>query len=111
MLTAGAIAPAVEHIAFPVTGICPRSENLKFYVNCVPQAIGLDQTTGLENGTVFFPALPVPTPICPYPVKISQMRTCSKTDHYFPLVAKGDFRFEKNRFSLKNIHKAIAWKE
>ena len=36
MLTAGAIAPAVEQIASPVTGICPCSENLKFYVNYVP---------------------------------------------------------------------------
>ena len=36
MLTAGAIAPAVEQIASPVTGICPRSENLKLYVNYVP---------------------------------------------------------------------------
>ena len=36
MLTAGAIAPAVEQIASPVTGICPRSENLKFYVNYAP---------------------------------------------------------------------------
>ena len=30
MLTAGAIAPAVEQIASPVTGIYPRSENLTF---------------------------------------------------------------------------------
>ena len=36
MLTAGAIAPTVEQIASPVTGICPCSENLKFYVNYVP---------------------------------------------------------------------------
>ena len=36
MLTPGAIAPAVEQIASPVTGICPHSENLKFYVNYVP---------------------------------------------------------------------------
>ena len=35
-LTAGAIAPVVEQIASPVTGICPRSENLKLYVNYVP---------------------------------------------------------------------------
>ena len=35
MLTAGAIAPAVEQISSPVIGICPRSENLKFYVNYV----------------------------------------------------------------------------
>ena len=33
MLTAGAIAPAVEQIASPVTGICSRSENLNLYVN------------------------------------------------------------------------------
>ena len=36
MLTAGEIAPAIEQIASPVTGICPRSENLKLYVNYVP---------------------------------------------------------------------------
>ena len=35
MLTAGPIAPAVEQIASPVTDVCPRSENLKFYVNYV----------------------------------------------------------------------------
>ena len=35
MITAGAIAPAVEQITSPVTGICPRSENLKCYVNYV----------------------------------------------------------------------------
>ena len=32
MLTAGAITPSVEQIASPVTGICPCSENLKFFV-------------------------------------------------------------------------------
>ena len=63
MLTGG-----VEQIASLVTGICSRSENLKF-VNYV-QSIVMDQTIGLENGIVF-PALPVPTPICPDPVKIS----------------------------------------
>ena len=36
MLTAWAIAPAVEQIASPVTGICPRSENLNFNANYVP---------------------------------------------------------------------------
>ena len=35
MLTAGAIAPAVEQIASPVTGICPRSGSLKLGENYV----------------------------------------------------------------------------
>ena len=35
-LTAGAIAPAVEQIAFPVTGICPAVKPLKLYANYVP---------------------------------------------------------------------------
>ena len=50
-LTAGAIAPAVEQIASPVTGICPRSENLKFYVNYVPCNLLLVKvrSTGLVN--------------------------------------------------------------
>ena len=34
-VTAGTIASADERIASPVAGICPRSETLKFYVNCV----------------------------------------------------------------------------
>ena len=67
---------AVEQIASPVTGICPRSENLKFYMNYVHsdknlQSIGLDLTIDLENNGIVFPALPVPTPICPNPIKIS----------------------------------------
>ena len=52
MLTAGAIAPAVEQIASPVTGICPRSENLKFYVNYVPCNLLFVKvrSTGLHSG-------------------------------------------------------------
>ena len=52
-LTAGAIATTVEQIASPVTGICPRSENLKFYVNYVPYNLLLVKvrSTGLVNNT------------------------------------------------------------
>ena len=35
MLTGEAISPAVEQIASPVTGICPRSGNLKLGENYV----------------------------------------------------------------------------
>ena len=71
MLTAGVIFPAVEQIASPaVTGICLRSENLKLYVNYVPcnPLAWIKLSLGKWDS---FPALLVPTPICPYPVKIS----------------------------------------
>ena len=44
-------------------------------------------------------------------VKISRMRPCSKTDHYFILAAKEDFFALKSNFWVTNLLKVIGWKE
>ena len=53
VLTSGTISPAVEQIASPVTGICPRSECVKFYVNYVPCNLLFEKgrSTGLVKNT------------------------------------------------------------
>ena len=60
MLTGWAIAPAVKQIASPVTGICPRSDNLKFYVNYVPcNLLAWIKLLAWKMGQ-FFPLFPFP---------------------------------------------------
>ena len=71
-----------------------------YFELCSLQAIGLDRTIGLENGTIF-PVLRVPTPTGPDPVKIYWMRPCSKTDLYFFGGQRRLFRFEKQLLVLK----------
>ena len=54
MLTAGAISPAVEKISSPVTGVLPPQWKPKIVCKLYSlQAIGLDQTIGLEKGDSF----------------------------------------------------------
>ena len=101
MLTAGAIAPAVEQIASPVTGICPRSENLKFYVIYVPcKLLTWIKTIGLENGIVF-PFFAFPFLFALTQSKSLRWGPVAKSAIIFFWAAKEDFRFEKHFFVLQ----------
>ena len=88
MLTAGAIAPAVEQIASPVTGICPAVEAIYFMWIMFPSSywLGWNYWVGKCDS---FPMLAVPTPICPDPVKIYLIRPLAYSESPFQTLRWG----------------------